>query len=470
MASARTPPSHPLLWVVLLIIFIIQATAFRIQRNDDAFISYRYGQNLALGRGPVFNPGERVMASTSPGHVLTSAIVYIMAGRDRLPGWMNVIGVAGWIAQAAAVAVLLRGALGPFAAAMVSLAVAAGSAESWSWVSLETDIAFALALWAITAAHEGQFTTAAALAALAGLFRPDAYLAAVLIAALWLVMSRRKGARAVVAFAALALPWPIFAWAWFGTPFPASLAAKAHRTPIGEYAWHALSHSAAVVLGRGDIFTVVAAWALAGAGTLVLMRRDRSLAVIAAWLVLHTTAYILLRPDVLYTWHLYPTAALLGILGLSAVAALVTARSRVLRFVGTGALGVLVLLYAVRTGQGVQYARAGYWAGSRSSVYESLGRFLGGRAAPGERVAALEVGTIGYYSDRLVQDRSGLVTQTGALGPDVRWYVLVAHQFKAWKDDSKWRPAEDPTWMGRPAMSSFRAGPFVAWLYRIDRP
>ena len=32
---------------------------------DDAFISFRYAENLATGSGPVFNPGERVEGYTS---------------------------------------------------------------------------------------------------------------------------------------------------------------------------------------------------------------------------------------------------------------------------------------------------------------------------------------------------------------------------------------------------------------------
>src|SRR5437899_2242148 len=33
---------------------------------EDAFITYRYALNLALGHGLVYNPGERVMGFTSP--------------------------------------------------------------------------------------------------------------------------------------------------------------------------------------------------------------------------------------------------------------------------------------------------------------------------------------------------------------------------------------------------------------------
>src|SRR5205814_2662804 len=36
---------------------------------DDAFINFRYAENLASGLGPVFNPGERIEGYTTPAWV-----------------------------------------------------------------------------------------------------------------------------------------------------------------------------------------------------------------------------------------------------------------------------------------------------------------------------------------------------------------------------------------------------------------
>jgi arabinofuranosyltransferase len=466
-----TPPRWRIQTVLLVLLagaFAAYSIFFRGQRVDDAFITYRYAQNLIAGRGFVFNPGEHVMASTSPGHVLLSAIVYAIVGRDAVPVVMNAFGVAGWLAQAAAVSLLLRGALGEVGAALVAVALAAGAAESWNWIPLETNIAFALALWALTAAHLGRVTLAAVLAGLAGLFRPDSILAAVLIVPLILRADRPHLARAAGAYALVALPWPIFAWRSFGTPFPASLAAKAYHTPWPDYAAHALRHCASVLLGRSDGLALLGAWFLAVAGAVMLTRRDRLLAVIPVWLVLHTLAYVVLRPDVMYVWHLYPSVALMAILALAALAGLGTVAGPAARLAGMAALGLMTLLYAGRTARAQTAVRAGYWTGARNAVYESLGRHLAQRAAPGERVAAVEVGTIAYYSDLPMHDRAGLVTaRSPTLPSDLRWYVLVLHQFKPWTDDPNWVPSQEPEWMGRKPASTFRAGPFTAWLYHL---
>jgi len=47
---------------------------------DDAYIFFRYAENLALGNGPVYNPGERVEGYSSPLWVLLIAIGKLLGG------------------------------------------------------------------------------------------------------------------------------------------------------------------------------------------------------------------------------------------------------------------------------------------------------------------------------------------------------------------------------------------------------
>ncbi len=52
--------------------------------NEDAFIGYRYSQNLAMGNGFVFNPGERVEGYTNFLYLLCMAAGYLIAGMNNL--------------------------------------------------------------------------------------------------------------------------------------------------------------------------------------------------------------------------------------------------------------------------------------------------------------------------------------------------------------------------------------------------
>ena len=60
-------------YVICLILLVLCVVGYVRQQTvlgfDDAYISYRYAQNLAAGHGPVFNPGERVEGYTNPLYV-----------------------------------------------------------------------------------------------------------------------------------------------------------------------------------------------------------------------------------------------------------------------------------------------------------------------------------------------------------------------------------------------------------------
>ena len=61
---------------------------FSTYTAEDAYIVYRYSENLVDGNGLVFNPGERVSALTSPLHALICAGLYSITGESA---WTNKI-------------------------------------------------------------------------------------------------------------------------------------------------------------------------------------------------------------------------------------------------------------------------------------------------------------------------------------------------------------------------------------------
>ena len=60
---------------------------------DDAYASLRYASNLAHGQGFVFNPGERVLGTTSPLHTLLLAALGKVFGLNHLIGITLILGV-----------------------------------------------------------------------------------------------------------------------------------------------------------------------------------------------------------------------------------------------------------------------------------------------------------------------------------------------------------------------------------------
>src|SRR5687768_8996504 len=59
-------------WAPLLLVPLIWSLATRMA-YDDPFITYRYAMNLRDGLGFVYNPGERILSTTTPLYTLILA-------------------------------------------------------------------------------------------------------------------------------------------------------------------------------------------------------------------------------------------------------------------------------------------------------------------------------------------------------------------------------------------------------------
>ncbi len=203
---------------------------------DDSYITFRYARNLVSGNGFVFNPGERVQGTTTPLYALLMAGLALPSGGANAPFPSLALGVNA-LADAATCLLLwqigrrLKAGWAGLAAGLVwsiapySVTFAIGGLETSLYVFLLT---------AMVAAYLWQRHTLTALcAALALLTRPDAVLLAGPLALdrLWRTLKRgRKNERLewdeVLAFTLPCLAWGAFATAYFGSPIPHSVTAK----------------------------------------------------------------------------------------------------------------------------------------------------------------------------------------------------------------------------------------------------
>ena len=395
-------------------------------RFDDAYITFRYGQNLANGRGPVFNPGERVLGTTSPGEMLTSAVVYPFAGLDGTPSWMAALGCLAWIAQAVLVFFVLRKGFGDPTALLGALALLVGAAGSDIRVPLETNQVVALNLAALWMAMEKRWRAAALFAGLAVLFRPDALLFAVPLALLCVHEERRKALTPAVIFLAAFVPWLLFATYYYGTPVPLTAATKFQRATVGAYAEHIFTHLGVYVHPTSKWLRWLL-WALALGGAARLFRAGRWYALLAAYPLLHYAAYLKLRPFTVHTWHLYPAEAAMVVLAMVALGGLVEAARRWSRVVGVATAGSLLVLASFYTAARIANHGRSQWTGGRDGAYRDVAAFLeknGDREA--EYFAAVEVGTVAYLSDFSAMDLGWLVSRPGEVleHGELRWLLV----------------------------------------------
>ncbi|HLK39208.1 MAG TPA: hypothetical protein VKU41_20745 [Polyangiaceae bacterium] len=397
---------------------VLHAVGFAGVRMDDAYITYRYGENVARARGFVFNPGERLLGTSAPGHALIAAAFHAVVGHDRLPGAMSVLGAVAWTAQAALLYGLLRPRVGRRPAVVVALGIAAGAAQSYLFVPLETNVVAALVLGSVLLAVRGRWNLAGLALGVATVVRADALLAAGPLALL-AVRDLRGGAwRPLAAFAAPVAAWTVPATAYFGAPWPHTLAVKLYASSVATYARHVVTSP------WGDLFAAtgklplgygLVAWGLAAWGWAIAASANRRVLVLPAWAGLHVLAYLVLRPGVAFLWHLYPVALVLvsGLLcllgwGLNRLPSAGAVAATVLT---TGVFGWRTLVFSVDYDDLL-------WFGVRDRVDREVASYLRSAATPGDLVDSEEVGTLAYFSDLSMLDHAGLVTRADRAGLD----------------------------------------------------
>jgi hypothetical protein len=418
---------------------------------DDAYITFRYARNLVEGIGLVYNQGEAVLGTSTPGFTLLLAAGSAIFG--GAPPTVALVASAVADAVTAVLVVVLGLSLGlPRALAVLA---------SLGWVlyplsiryaigGMETSVVAALGAATFLLWIRGRETLAMIPAGAAVLTRPDAAVHAVVLLAATAVRTRRIPWRPAVVLAAALLPWSVFALVRYGTPVPQSLEAKSHAVyaaAVGENALQILYALGGLVLAApaslaarglsvwrpvGDRALPIAVAAIVLAVFLVgareAMRRDRRMVVLFVSPVLFWVAYALagLRGGLLAEWYLVPLAPLLFV-GLAAgVWSLARRLPTVARQpVAASVLAALVALQLTgfdwaAIGRGAAPVPRVVWT-EREDLYRRAAAYLVPRLAPADVVAAPEIGALGYFCRCRILDTVGLVSPES-----VRYYPLPA--------------------------------------------
>ncbi|HXT21421.1 MAG TPA: hypothetical protein VN923_11765, partial [Thermoanaerobaculia bacterium] len=387
--------------------------ARRGQAIDDFFITFHYAQNLADGYGLVFNPGERVFGTTAPGYALALGA---LAAATRLP--------VPWLGEAATVlGLVLLALLGAAAArshrgeAILGGTLVVTSTYIWLHHGGETAVVLAL-LAAAGAAAERRPGVAGLLAALATWSRPDALIGAAGLGALLWWRRRRIPWRYAIVLGVVVVIGLLAAWWWFGQPLPGTLEAKRAQAEWSNRTWPSgwrfwiVGYQFLATLSAGRLLPLLLLVGLAGQA-LVFRRAPLAIQAVALYGLVVTVAYPLLGVP-FYTWYAIPglVAVLYGTAYLLGEVARTFATQRLLRARATAAIAASMIVVAlVRPLQDSWHVlREPRPYDDRYWLYRSTGEWLAAHTRPDERVAAGEVGTIGYYARRPITDVMGLVS------------------------------------------------------------
>jgi hypothetical protein len=385
---------------------------------DDAYITYRYAENLARGAGFVYNAGERVLSTTTPLYALLLALARL-AGTD-IPLASNLVACASLALGGLALWRLgqlwqtpLAGAVGlllyPFFPLLIST------------IGGEAALYLALALFGFVAYARERYVHAAVLLALAALTRADGVLAALVCGAHFFLARRgRIPWRAVALYAGLLAAWFVFAAAYFGAPFPVTLAAKRRQglLPASELFLPGLLHLARDQYWRFAIYRPP--FVAAAIGLVYALARWRASAdrrggwlLIVGWGVLYVAAYAALGVTS-YPWYYAPVVpGFVALIGLGAEALAAGVRRLAGRQWALAVAGALALALLYPQTESFRYFLS--HPDTRLAIYRLAGAWLRDHTPPEASVGALEVGIIGYYTERRMVDFAGLIQPDVAL-------------------------------------------------------
>lgn len=398
---------------------------YRYLANDDVFITLRYADNIAHGNGFVFNIGERVLGTTTPlfalilglfGAIFSSLEVLCVRALQislillAIVTWRIGVRSAGW-----------RGGLG---ALFVPWMLFADKVLIHSF-GMETPF-FILILAILFLFHsEKTQITSGVLLALLILIRPEGIIAAPVLF-IDSLRSRKIPWKGIISFAIAYGIWALFALLYFGSPFPNSLSAKVIQGSL---------------YGRFDFIRNIGTkywgwylrpWLILGmiGMAVAIIRRQRAPLLFGGWAVLCLTGYtIASAPD--YSWYYLPIFWIIYLFAGCAIGEfwgwadwaakkLFCKPNNSPSPVANTIFTILLILLAVSSVRSFRrellpewFIQDKYQTGAVINVdnltYKKFGEWIHLNTSPDAQVTCIEVGLIGFYGKRYVNDLAGLV-------------------------------------------------------------
>lgn len=411
---------------------------------DDSWIYAQMARNFATGRGFAFNPGEPVAGSTGPLYTFILAFFYLLF--HEVVWSAKIFGLACLAGSAYAIHRAVR-ALVPERAGVALIAgllVATAPALLWGALSgMEIALYLLLVSCGIDAYARGRWNLATFVWSVGVWVRPDGLFLAGL--AVVLGPPREIWKRALCAAPPI-LAFLAFNHAIGGHWMPQTVGVKAHfgmqaaRTVTMLREWGALWGIPYRTLD--ELEEPVLLLALLAIGGALLLRKRPILALYTlGFPIALSLFYAGSGSHKRYILYVIPFGIAMASVGLAAVAARIRGASG-RRAVATIAVVCLAWQLALARGEAETH---GWNVQNINEMQRTMGEFARRITKPGDRIAANDIGAIGYFSERPVVDLVGLITPREPLPRMLSRYrpelmiVFVDwfHQYALWDPESR---------------------------------
>jgi hypothetical protein len=458
-------------FLILMGLSILTVILFFKFSTEDSYITYRYAQNLVDGHGFVYNQGEAFLGTTVPFYGLILAFFGFLG--------LSIPAVGG---------ILSAFSLGISVTFIYLLTLKKG----YPWVGFLSGLFILLNPWFLqTFGSETYFQLLMIISAfyfydqrkyipttifcvLAFLVRADGIIPAGIIFVDYIIKNKKFPVKEVILFIILCIPFFLFCYFNFNTFLPNTLEIKQaqYASDLWRKFFPGIFYFAGLLLKENTLFYSFFPLLLAG-GILILFSQKIWL-LMASWAILHTLGYTLLKVS-FYHWYPIPLILLLMLISAFSIQFIISAplffkenqmkkwsfkifnqeiRISLAKFKDIGSslrwthriLSLVIfssILLVLSAGLRAYHNTYRSFPFPKLELYAKAGRWISENTPADSSVAALEVGYLGYYSQRKIIDLVGLVTpgvSTHIRKQDFQWavkkyepdYFVYCDEFQSW--------------------------------------
>jgi len=415
--------------IIILIIFItILMRGLLVYLSnytaDDAFITFRYAENIASGKGFVYNEGERVLGTSTPLYTLLLALL----AKLGLPIVLlaRIINIGADCLTGVLLFLLLRQFKLGVATFAALFYVLFPRVIVWSVSGMETSLYVLLLVTSLYFYCKENFNLTFLFLGLTFLTRVDGIILGLAILIHFVLQYKKFPTKIILGSLGVILPWLIFSFIYFGSPIPNSVpgkkalySASVWETPKWRIFWEFLFLKTQI------------GWPLLGlslAGAYQVLTKAKSYAIIVLWTLLYFFFFFFAETKI-HMWYYVPFYLgylILVALGLDFVFEkaneiwrrwLEFSQNRIrvfnsIKILGVGLLSVIMIFAGLiyfqqihRTYKFVAAEQVGL-----EGIHKEMGLWLLENTEPGDTVCAEDIGYLGYYSGRYILDQDGLIS------------------------------------------------------------
>lgn len=402
-----------LVWAILGLMSYLFTEIYGDLAQDDAYITFRYARNLAMGRGFVYNEGEWVLGTTTPLYTLLLAFGCGLARSNNVLDISKIINcLALWIS--AGLLFELRKSLPAHKALFLSLLYITNPFMR-NFVGMESYLILCLIVLTIWAYQSGKNAIAGILCGLAILGRYEMVFLPIILGLRDYIRTRRVS-RWLLPGIVPVLIWLTYATTVFGSPIPLSASAKLLAPQI-PFLYGAAIYWYQIIQENPGMMLLIILVINGLISALILKRSFNEYNLIMVFCLVYLIAATLFAGS--FPWYyapLLPGFVVVVIFGVNDLTGIIekcriTPKTKLIiheafQSAILGTLVIVQLLFWIRDFT-IFRERIG---DDRYFKYSQVAQWLVENSEKEKSLATFEIGYLGYITDMRIIDLAGLVT------------------------------------------------------------